>query len=116
MFILGAFGLFFCIALHGILISLVLVIMSLIAIYLGVYAIIRRKKEPMKYENNKLTFFKRGSIVEVSKQNIEKIFYNTSGLGKKVTILTKDKNEIHIPVVYGLAELAKKLNKDLNLT
>lgn len=114
--ILGAVALFVSILLMRFIgVSILLLVMAIVALYIGIKGVAKRKKEPMIHEVDKLTFYRRGSVVEVNRENIEKIFYNTKGIDKRVSILTKDQEEIDIPVVYGLAELVKKLNNNLGL-
>ncbi len=95
--------------------SFLLAIMSVVAVSVGVIGTTKRKRQPMKFEGNALTFYRRSRPVEVPRDAIEKIFYNRSGIDKRVTILTTDKKQIDIPTVYGLKSLARKLNKELDL-
>ena len=117
MFVFGTFGLIFNIVILKFIgmFSFLLGIMGVIAIYSGIIGITKRKKEPMVFEDNILKFYKKGRLVEINRDNIEKVFYNTKGIDKRVTILTKEKKEIDIPTVYGLYPLVRKLNKNLAL-
>jgi len=115
MLIMGVLGLFISVCLIKFLISFLLVVMSVVALYIGIYGLAKRKKEPMIYDDKVLTFYRKGKLEEVRGDSIEKIFYNTKGIDKRVTILTQDRKEVNIPVVYGLAELVRKLNKNLGL-
>ena len=117
MFVIGVIGVVLNIILlkFAMIFSFLLGIMALIAIYIGITGISKRKKEPMIFENNLLKFYKRGKLIEVNREGIKKIFYNTKGIDKRVTILTMDGREIDIPTVYGLNPLVKKLNQNLKL-
>jgi len=69
----------------------------------------------LTFEDNVLRFYRKRSIIEVNRGDIEKIFYNTKELDKRVTILTKDGQEIDIPTLHGLHPLVKKLYRHIDL-
>jgi len=117
-FVLGAFGLAFAIALliHYALFAGLLLAMACIAIFQGIRGIRQRNTRPLTVADGKLTFWRGAKQVVVETDGITKIWYNTKGIDKRVTIALRSGEEVDIPVVYGLAPLARKLNKHLGLS
>jgi hypothetical protein len=83
--------------------------LGITAITLGVRALTTRKKYPMSLEPECLKFFRKGQEVQIPVKNIERIWFNTSGIDKRVSLALKDGSVVDVPVIYGLDELRKKL-------
>ena len=88
-------------------------IMGCVSVYWGIQGLLMRKKRPLELTANELTYFKGGAKITINRSDIERIWLNTSGIDKRVSIKTKQLNEYDIPVPYGLSALEKRLNAEL---
>lgn len=88
-------------------------IMGCASVYWGMQGLFMRKKRPLELNADELTYFKGGAKITIKRSDIEKIWMNTTGIDKRVSVKTKQLQEYDIPVPYGLSGLAKKLNAEL---
>jgi hypothetical protein len=86
-------------------------VLAVFAIVLGIRALTTRKKYPMSMGADVLTFYRKSGEVRIPIQDIKRIWFNRSGIDKRVSLALADGNVIDIPVLYGLEDLRKKLNK-----
>ena len=91
-------------------------VLAILAVVLGVRAITTRKNYPMHMGPDLLTFFRKGVQVQIRVPDLKRVWFNTSGIDKRVSLALADGSVIDIPVLYGLDELRKKLQKRYGLT
>jgi len=91
--------------------SLLALVMALIAIGGGLKALATRKRFPMMLSEDELTFYRKGEQVRVPVPEITRVWYNTRGIDKRVSISLRDTTVIDIPTAYGLDPLRKKIQK-----
>ena len=91
--------------------SLLALVMAIVAIGGGLKALATRKRFPMILSEDQLTFYRKGQQVRVPISEITRIWYNTRGIDKRVSIGLKDTSVIDIPTSYGLDPLRKKIQE-----
>jgi hypothetical protein len=96
--------------------SLLALVMAVIAIGGGLRALATRKRFPMMLSDNQLTFYRKGDQVRVPVSEITRVWYNTRGIDKRVSISLRDTTVIDIPTSYGLDPLRKKIQKHYALS
>ena len=90
--------------------------MAFVAVIQGIVGLRRRNSRPLVVAEGELAFWRGSKRVVVETGEITRIWYNTKGLDKRVSIALQSGEVIDIPPVYGLAGLAKKLSRHLQLT
>jgi hypothetical protein len=96
--------------------SLLALVMAVIAIGGGLRALATRKRFPMMLSENQLTFYRKGQQVRVPVSEITRVWYNTRGIDKRVSIALRDTTVIDIPTSYGLDPLREKIQKHYSLS
>lgn len=96
--------------------SLLALVMAFVAIGGGLKALATRKRCPMILSEDQLTFYRKGQQVHVPISEITRVWYNTRGIDKRVSIALKDNSVIDIPTSYGLDPLRKKIQKHYALS
>jgi hypothetical protein len=96
--------------------SLLALVMAVIAIGGGVKALATRKRFPMMLSEDHLTFYRKGEQVRVPVSEITRVWYNTRGIDKRVSISLRDTTVIDIPTSYGLDPLRKTIQKHYALS
>jgi hypothetical protein len=91
--------------------SVLALVMAIVAIGGGVKALATRKRFPMILSEDQMTFYRRGEQVRVPVSEVTRVWYNTRGIDKRVSICLKDGRVIDIPTSYGLDPLRKKIQK-----
>jgi hypothetical protein len=91
--------------------GLLALVMAVIAIGGGLKALATRKRFPMMLSEDRLTFYRKGEQVRVPVSEITRVWYNTRGIDKRVSISLRDTTVIDIPTSYGLDPLRKKIQK-----
>jgi hypothetical protein len=109
---IGLLAVYFALALPGMIAGLLWVI-GIFSIYWGMQGIALRKKRPLELNDDTLAFYKGRNKIVINRSDIENIWLNTSGIDKRVSIITSQQEMYDIPVPYGLSSLAKRLNDEL---
>lgn len=91
--------------------SVLALVMAIAAIGGGLKALATRKRFPMILSEDQLTFYRKGEQVQVPVSEITRVWYNTRGIDKRVSISLKEGAVIDIPTAYGLDPLRKKIQK-----
>jgi hypothetical protein len=91
-------------------------VLGIAAVFLGIRALTTRKKYPMTLEPELLTFFRKGQEVKIQVKDLKKVWFNTSGIDKRVSLGLVDGSVVDVPVLYGLDELRKKLQDRYGVT
>jgi hypothetical protein len=91
--------------------SLLALVMAVIAIGGGLKALATRRRFPMILSEDELTFYRKGKQVRVPVSEITRVWYNTRGIDKRVSISLRDTTVVDIPTSYGLDLLRKKIQK-----
>jgi hypothetical protein len=91
--------------------SVLALVMAILAIGGGLKALATRKRFPMILSEDQLTFYRKGEQVPVPISEITRVWYNTRGIDKRVSIGLKGCSVIDIPTPYGLDPLRKKIQK-----
>jgi hypothetical protein len=114
--LIGAFAIYFTVMLikHSGMYAGAAGVMGCVAVYWGIYGLLMRKKRPLELTATELTYFKGAAKITINRADIEKVWLNSSGIDKRVSVKTKQLQEHDIPVPYGLSALAKKLNTELS--
>ena len=86
-------------------------VLGIAAIAFGIRALITRKKYPMSIGEDRLTFFRKGQEVQIQVRDLKRVWFNTSGIDKRVSLALADGSVMDIPVLYGLDELRKRLQE-----
>src|SRR5258708_30506799 len=106
MFVFGFIGLFLIFGF----------VLGIAAITHGIRALTTRKKYPMSMGPELLSFFRKGQEVRIQVQDLKRVWFNTSGIDKRVSLALADGSVIDVPALYGLDELRKKLQKRSGIT
>ncbi len=101
MFVFGFIGVFVVFAFF----------LSIVATFLGIKDLATRKKYAMSIGPEFLTFFRQGQQVQIQARDLKKIWFNATGLDKRVSVALADGSTIDIPTLYGMDELRKKLQE-----
>ena len=96
--------------------SVLALAMAFVAISGGLKALATRKRFPMMLSKDHLTFRRKGEQIRIPVSEITRVWYNTRGIDKRVSIALKDGAVIDIPTAYGLDPLRKKIQKHYALT
>jgi hypothetical protein len=89
--------------------------MAVGSVVFGFQGITKRKKYPMVLDAEHLTFYRKGQQIRIPIQDITRVWYNTKGIDKRVSLALRNGSIEDIPVLYGLDELRKKIQKQYNL-
>jgi hypothetical protein len=91
--------------------SVLALVMSIVAIGGGFKALATRKRYPMILSEDRLMFYRKGEQVRVPISEITRVWYNTHGIDKRVSVGLKGGSVVDIPTAYGLDPLRKKIQK-----